>query len=143
MMRKARVLVADDDAPILRLVQATLRAGGYSVTTALNGQLALERVRRDEPDLVILDIMMPEMDGLTAMSIIRQHSSVPIIILSARSGSQDKVRSLDLGADDYITKPFDPEELSARVAALLRRCHSSEQPSSKPLDYGHLTIDVA
>jgi two-component system KDP operon response regulator KdpE len=143
-MRKHRVLVADDDAPIVRLVRAKLQADGYLVSTATNGQEALDAVEREEPDIVILDMMMPVMDGIEALKRIRGNSNVPVIFLTARTSGTDKVRSLDLGADDYVTKPFDPDELSARVAAILRRTSSATAPAGEQvLRYGeHLTIDL-
>ena len=136
------ILVADDDAPILRLVRAKLQADGYSVLTALNGQEALELFERERPDLVILDLMMPIVDGFETMQRIRQASNVPIILLTARSGPQDKVRGLDLGADDYVTKPFNPDELSARVAAVLRRASAPSTAPSQILRYDTVTIDL-
>lgn len=142
-MRKQLVLVADDDAPILRLVRTKLQADGYGVLTAVNGAEAVDLVERERPDVVVLDIMMPVMDGLEAMQRIREESNVPIILLTARSGPTDKVRGLDSGADDYVTKPFNPDELAARIAAILRRSRSEQAPASQTLDYGDLTIDLA
>ncbi|HVX29689.1 MAG TPA: response regulator transcription factor [Nitrolancea sp.] len=143
-MRKQLVLVADDDAPILRLVRTKLQADGYGVITAANGQEAVELVERERPDVVVLDIMMPVMDGMEAMQRIRESSSVPIILLTARSGPTDKIRGLDSGADDYVTKPFNPDELAARVAAILRRSRSEQAPAQQQrLTYGDLNIDLA
>jgi two-component system KDP operon response regulator KdpE len=141
-MHKRVVLVADDDAPILRLVRAKLQADGYAVLTALNGQEAVELHAREQPDLVILDMMMPVMDGIEALKRIRREANTPVIFLTARTGGADKVRSLDLGADDYVTKPFDPDELSARVAAILRRAGGAPAPASETLDYGNVCIDL-
>lgn len=141
-MRKHLVLVADDEAPVLRLVRAKLQADGYSVVTATNGQEAVDAVTNERPDLVILDLMMPVMDGLTAMKEIRADSNVPIILLTARSAARDKIRGLDMGADDYVSKPFDPDELSARVGALLRRAAGDVTPAGQVLDYGRLQIDL-
>jgi two-component system KDP operon response regulator KdpE len=143
-MHKHLVLVADDDAPILRLVRAKLQADGYAVVTAMNGQEAIEVFEREQPDIIVLDMMMPVMDGLEAMKRIRQESTVPIVFLTARTSGADKVRSLDSGADDYVTKPFDPDELSARIAAVLRRVSTAAAPAaSHVLQYGdHLTIDL-
>jgi two-component system KDP operon response regulator KdpE len=139
------VLVVDDDAPILRLVRAALQADGYTVTTATNGQEAVDAVEQDEPDIIILDLMMPVMDGQEALKRIRQSSSVPVIFLTARTSGADKVRSLDLGADDYVTKPFDPDELSARIAAVLRRTTAGGGVFAEPvIQYGdRLVIDLA
>jgi len=141
-MRKDLVLVADDDAPILRLVRTKLQADGYSVVTAMNGREAVEIFERERPDIVILDLMMPVMDGFEAMQRIRQMSNAPVIMLTARSGQADKIRGLDLGADDYVTKPFSPGELSARVAAVLRRAKGTAAPATQVLKYDRVTIDL-
>lgn len=142
-MRKQMVLVADDDAPILRLVRAKLQADGFTVLTAMNGEEAVQIFDQERPDIVVLDLMMPVMDGFEAMQRIRQSSNVPVILLTARSGAQDKIRGLDLGADDYITKPFNPDELSARVAAVLRRASGTSAPAAQTLVYDNVTIDLA
>ncbi len=141
-MRKQLVLVADDDAPILRLVRTKLQAEGYGVITAMNGQEAVELFERERPDIVVLDLMMPVMDGYDAMQQIRQDSDVPVVILTARSAAPEKIRGLDLGADDYVTKPFNPDELSARISAILRRSSGSRPAATQVLDYGYLTIDL-
>jgi two-component system, OmpR family, KDP operon response regulator KdpE len=141
-MRKQLVLVADDDAPILRLVRTKLQADGYGVITAVNGQEAVELFERERPDIVVLDLMMPVMDGYDAMQQIRQSANVPVVILTARSAAPEKIRGLDLGADDYVTKPFNPDELSARIAAVLRRVSGSQPVATQMLDYGRLTIDL-
>lgn len=141
-MQRQLVLVADDDAPILRLVRTKLQTDGYNVVTATNGQEAVDAFENDQPDLVILDIMMPIMDGLEAMRRIRQQSRVPIILLTARTAGRDKVRGLDQGADDYVTKPFDPDELSARVAAMLRRTSVAAELSNRVLNYDDVTIEL-
>jgi two-component system KDP operon response regulator KdpE len=120
-MRKQLVLVVDDEAPIQRFLRAELEAQGYRVLLASNGVEALDHLEDDRPDLVLLDVMMPEMDGFETLRRLRQHSPVPVIMLTARGGDTDKVRGLQSGADDYITKPFNPEELSARIGAVLRR----------------------
>ena len=137
------VLVADDDAPILRLVRAKLQADGFAVLTALNGLEAVEAHAREQPDLVILDMMMPVLDGVEALKRIRAVATTPVIFLTARTGGIDKVRSLDLGADDYVTKPFDPDELSARVAAVLRRTQAGLAATDDVLDYGNVVIDLS
>ncbi len=141
-MQKQLVLVADDDAPILRLVRTKLQADGYRVVTATDGQEAVDVFENEQPDIIVLDIMMPRMDGIEALRRIRAESTVPIILLTARTSGRDTVRSLDLGADDYITKPFDPDELSARIAAVLRRTSSVSQPSSQILEYDDVTIEL-
>ena len=141
-MQRRLILVADDDAPILRLVRTKLQTDGYHVITATNGQEALDLFENEQPDLIVLDIMMPVMDGIEAMRRIRTQSQVPIILLTARTAGRDKVRSLDMGADDYVTKPFDPDELSARVAAILRRSTVAAQPASQVLEYPDVTIEL-
>jgi two-component system KDP operon response regulator KdpE len=141
-VQKRLILVADDDAPILRLVRTKLQTDGYQVMTATNGQEALDRFEADRPDLIVLDIMMPVMDGIETLRRIRGQSNVPVILLTARTAGRDKVRSLDLGADDYVTKPFDPDELSARVAAVLRRATMTAAPVSEALHYGAVTIEL-
>ena len=143
MAPKRRVLVADDDPPILRLVRAKLQADGFVVLTATNGQEALDLFAKEQPDLLILDMMMPVLDGVETLKRLRASSATPVIFLTARAGGTDKVRSLDLGADDYITKPFDPDELSARVSAVLRRTQHEETPHEDVLDYGHVSIDLS
>jgi two-component system KDP operon response regulator KdpE len=136
------ILIADDDAPILRLVRAKLQTDGFAVITATNGAEAVASFEQERPDLVILDVMMPVMDGFEAMKQIRQDSNVPIILLTARTGGLDKIRGLDQGADDYVTKPFDPDELSARVAAVLRRTAGGAAPTSQVLEYPNVTVDL-
>jgi two-component system KDP operon response regulator KdpE len=124
-MSDARILVVDDEPQILRAVERALEARGYHVQTATDGRGAVGAVGEREPDLVVLDLNLPHMDGLTACREIRRSSKVPILVLSVRDGERDKVAALDLGADDYLTKPFGTEELLARVRALLRRAAPS------------------
>lgn len=142
-MKKNLILIADDDAPILRLVRTRLQADGYGVVTASNGREAVDLFEEHQPDLLILDVMMPEMDGLEAMRHIRESSNVPIILLTARTGPQDKISGLDSGADDYVTKPFNPDELSARVAAILRRAGGVAPAQQEVLVYDNVTIDLS
>lgn len=141
-MAKHLILVVDDDVPILRLVRAKLQADGYSVMTAGNGEDALAALEQDRPDLVVLDLMMPGMDGFETMRRIREDSNIPIILLTARTGASDKIQGLDLGADDYVTKPFNPDELSSRIAAVLRRTTGAAQPKNQVLHYDRLTINL-
>lgn len=141
-MRKQLVLVADDDAPILRLVRTKLQAEGYGVITATNGADAVELFEVERPDIVVLDLMMPVMDGYDAMQRIRQSSNVPVVILTARSTAPERIRGLDMGADDYVTKPFNPDELSARISAVLRRTSGAQPSATQVLDYGRLVIDL-
>ena len=117
----AHVLVVDDDPRILSMMRRILELDGYSVVTAAEGDAALETLRREQVDLVVLDVMMPGADGFEVCRTVRRESPVPILMLTARDESTDKVNGLDCGADDYVVKPFDAEELLARVRALLRR----------------------
>src|SRR6266702_1888694 len=119
------LVAADDDPQLLRLMTRNLQLEGFDVLAASDGQQALELIENNAPDLVLLDVMMPKMDGFTVCYRVREFSSVPIIIITARGQDQDKVRGLDLGADDYLTKPFSVEELLARVRAVLRRSELS------------------
>lgn len=145
--KKTTILTADDDPQLLRLVARNLQMEGYDVITASDGQQALEQVETYTPDLVLLDVMMPKMDGFTVCDRVREFSVVPIIIITARGQDQDKVRGLDLGADDYLTKPFSVEELLARVRAVLRRAQFITSDQSHSLrtttTIGDLTIDFA
>ena len=141
----AKILVADDEQNIIQLLRMYLRQGGYEVVTASNGRQALERFRTESPDLVLLDLMMPERDGFDVCTEIRKGSDVPVIMLTARSDDVDKIVGLEMGADDYITKPFNPREVVARVKAALRRrewdAQSTEEPA--PVSVGNVTLDPA
>src|SRR5436309_4134951 len=119
--KKTTILAADDDPQLLRLMTRNLQLEGYDVLAASDGQQALELIESNSLDLVLLDVMMPKMDGFTVCYRVREFSAVPIIIITARGQDQDKVRGLDLGADDYLTKPFSVDELLARVRAVIRR----------------------
>lgn len=145
--KKTTILTADDDPQLLRLVARNLQLEGYEVLTASDGKQALEQVETHAPDLVLLDVMMPKMDGFTVCHRVREFSAVPIIIITARGQDQDKVRGLDLGADDYLTKPFSVDELLARVRAVLRRALFIANEQSHALrtttTIGELTIDFA
>jgi two-component system KDP operon response regulator KdpE len=134
------VLVVDDEPQILRAVERTLTARGYVVRTASDGRAAVGAVLDDEPDLVVLDLNLPHVDGLTACREIRRSSRVPILVLSVRDAEDDKVAALDLGADDYLTKPFGAAELLARVRALLRR--AAPGPTGTTFVDEDLTVDV-
>ena len=123
--KKTTILTADDDPQLLRLISRNLELEDYEVVTASNGQQALEMIETQTPDLVLLDVMMPKMDGFTVCQRVREFSAIPIILITARGQDQDKVRGLDLGADDYLTKPFSVDELLARVRAVLRRTQFS------------------
>jgi Response regulators consisting of a CheY-like receiver domain and a winged-helix DNA-binding domain len=145
--KKTTILTADDDPQLLRLVSRNLEFDGYTVLTAKDGQEALSLIEAQHPDLVLLDVMMPKMDGLQVCEHVREFSAVPIIIVTARGQDSDKVKGLDLGADDYLTKPFSIDELLARVRAVLRRTQfmSHEQTSAirAVATIGDLTIDYA
>ncbi len=143
--KKTTIVVADDDAQLLRLVARNLELEGYAALTASDGQQALELIESKAPDLVLLDVMMPRLDGFTVCHRVREFSSVPIIIVTARGQDQDKVRGLDLGADDYLTKPFSVDELLARVRAALRRAHltANEHVQQSMITIGDLIIDYS
>jgi two-component system KDP operon response regulator KdpE len=138
----ARILIVDDEPNIIGTVAPLLRARGYEVFSAMTGRAALEAVERDKPDLIVLDLGLPDMDGVDVSVAVRQSSGVPILVLSARGAEGDKVRALDAGADDYVTKPFGAEELLARIRAALRRVESPS-PVSEPIVRGGLVIDRA
>ena len=127
-MEKKRILIVDDDPAILRLLSTNLKARGYDVITAVNGEESLEAVQRDFVDLMILDLMMPKVDGVEVVRRVREWSDVPIIILSARGDENAKVKCLELGADDYLTKPFGIAELMARIKTAFR--HVGDAASS-------------
>jgi DNA-binding response OmpR family regulator len=145
--KKNRMVVADDDPQLLRLITRNLEFEGYEVVAASDGQQALENVERIAPDLVLLDVMMPKMDGFTVCQRVREFSAVPIILVTARGQDHEKVKGLDLGADDYLTKPFSIEELLARVRAVLRRtqfaAQEHRQHGQMVATLGELSIDYA
>ncbi len=137
---KGRVVLAEDDPNQAKIVKLYLEREGHAVVIADNGMAALEEVRRREPDLLILDVMMPKLDGHDVCRILRAESDVPILLLTARSTEDDILIGLDLGADDYVTKPYRPRELMARVRALLRR--TSGTPSTpRTIQFADLEID--
>jgi two-component system KDP operon response regulator KdpE len=134
-----RILIVDDEPAILATMAPLLRARGYEVLTAMTGRAALEAVTRDAPDLVVLDLGLPDIDGVEVSRLIRIDATVPIIVLSARGAERDKVAALDAGADDYVTKPFGTEELLARIRVALRRVEPLS--ASGPLAVRDLVID--
>jgi two-component system KDP operon response regulator KdpE len=138
-----KILVVDDEPSLLRLVRANLERLGHDVVTATSGPEAIERVQTTEPELIILDVMMPGMDGFAVCRRVREFSSVPIIMLTAKGELADKVKGFDLGADDYLTKPFGPEELLARVRAVLRRTRPEEVRPEPLFVCGDLTMDFS
>ena len=134
-----KVLVVDDDVKTVELVRLYLDRDGYQVLTAYDGIEALRLARESRPDLIVLDLMLPDIDGLEVCRILRHESDVPIIMLTARTTDQDKLTGLDLGADDYVTKPFSPKELAARVRAVLRRLPGERGPEE--IKSGELSMD--
>jgi len=143
-MNKTRILVVDDELSIIKFLRANLESKGYEVLTAINGAEALQTFEMELPDLVILDIMMPKMDGFEVCRRLREWSQTPIIMLSARGDESDKVKCLDLGADDYITKPFGKDELIARVRAVTRRTKTAaSMPTQPSFTSGDLEISFA
>ena len=139
-----KILVVDDEALLVKGIRFNLQNEGYEVITGSNGLEAIKQVKEQQPDLVVLDVMMPEMDGLTACSKIREFSNIPIIMLTAKTDDMDKLIGFDHGVDDYLTKPFNILELKARIRALLRRSRAAvpqEQPSNT-LTIGSITLDL-
>jgi len=139
---KETILVVDDERNIVELARMYLEAEGYRVVTAADGREALAQVRAARPALVVLDLMLPELDGWEVCRRLRAESDLPIIMLTARSDDVDKIVGLELGADDYLTKPFNPRELVARVRAVLRRAAPTVK-GERPITLGRLTIDPA
>ncbi|MEC5185160.1 two-component system KDP operon response regulator KdpE [Cryobacterium sp. MP_3.1] len=135
-----KILIADDDPQILRALRITLGARGYEIVTAHDGRTALAAIVEQHPDLVMLDLGMPNLDGLAVIDSVRAWNSVPILVVSGRSGASDKVEALDRGADDYVTKPFSIDELLARIRALTRRMPTSgDEPV---VTFGDITVDL-
>jgi two-component system alkaline phosphatase synthesis response regulator PhoP len=138
-MSGKRVLVVDDDVKTVELVKLYLNRDGYRVLTAFNGKDALQLARESHPDLIVLDIMLPGMNGLDVCRTLRQESDVPIIMLTALTTDKDRLAGLNLGADDYVSKPFSPRELAARVRAVLRRLPGERGPEK--ITHGTLTVN--
>ncbi len=130
---KRRILVVDDEPRMRRFVRMNLDLEGYEVLEAENGLVALDKIREQMPDLVLLDVAMPVLDGFETLQQIRQVSSVPVIMLTVKGDEEDRVRGLDYGADDYVTKPFSPRELLSRIRAVLRRVEPTKATSEEPL----------
>ena len=137
-----KILVVDDEELLVKGIRFNLQNDGYEVITGSNGREAVELVRSQSPDLLVLDIMMPEMDGLSACSAIREFSDIPIILLTAKAEDMDKLIGFDQGADDYLTKPFNILELKARIRAMLRRAGSQRSEESKTLTIGTIMLDL-
>ncbi len=143
-MRRSTVLVVDDEAPLLNFMRRNLEARGFRVRTARDGWEALQQFERERPDLIILDLLMPRLDGMEVLRRIRRHDTVPIIVLTALDEEHDKITALEQGADDYLTKPFSVGELLARVHAVLRRARWAEVPpqGGHRLQVGDVELDV-
>ena len=137
-----KILVVDDEELLVKGIRFNLQNEGYEIITGSNGVEAVEKAKDSNPDLIILDVMMPEMDGMTACARIREFSNVPIILLTAKTDDMDKLMGFEHGADDYVTKPFNILELKARVRALLRRAGSKASESSPTLSIGSITLDL-
>ena len=134
--KKNRILVVDDEKGLVKLIRLNLEHDGFEVFEANNGTQAMDRLRAVLPDLVLLDVMMPDMDGFQVLRMIREVGTTPVIMLTAKGEENDKVRGLELGADDYVTKPFSPRELTSRIRAVLRRGSFSDQT-----DTGKISVD--
>lgn len=145
---KEKILVVEDEPVLLETLEYKLSREGYEVMASDNGELAVELALRKEPDLILLDIMLPEMDGIEVCRVVRQEMNVPILMLTAKADEIDKVVGLEMGADDYLTKPFSMRELLARIKALLRRVHMMEEELSEPsperteLKFDDMRIDL-
>jgi two-component system KDP operon response regulator KdpE len=143
-MSKERILVVDDDPLVVNLVKINLERAGYQVLSAAEGREAVECVASELPDLVILDLMLPDLDGYEVCRGIREFSLTPVIMLTAKGEQVDKLRGFEVGADDYLTKPFAPAELLARVGAVLRRSQQGASPGTSPIiRCGDIAIDLA
>lgn len=141
-MKGFRVLVVDDEERILNFLRTKLRASGYEVLTATNGVEALEQAQSQEPDLMILDLLMPHKDGFDTLQELRSFSTMPVIVLTAKGADADKIKGLSLGADDYLQKPFNPDELVARIEAVRRRTGQGEtRRTVEKLSFGEITVD--
>jgi len=142
MENRKRILVVDDEKGLVRIIRLNLEQDGFDVVEAYNGSQAMEKLRTTLPDLVLLDVMMPDTDGFTVLKMIRQIGNIPVIMLTAKGEEDDKIKGLELGADDYVTKPFSPRELTSRIRAVLRRGDfSRDEESGKIIVDDRLTID--
>ena len=138
----SKILVVDDEPKIVELLRLYLERAGYKVTIASDGQSALSAFRHENPDLIILDLMLPGIDGIEVCSRLRRESHIPVIMLTARAEEVDKLAGLEVGADDYVTKPFSPRELVARVRAVLRRSNGAHEPAQQRIELDGLLIDA-
>ncbi len=142
-MATAKILVVDDEPSILNLITAYLKPEGYEIYTANDGLAGLKAARSFKPDLIVLDVMLPGIDGVEVLARLRRESDVYVIMLTAKTEEMDRVVGLTVGADDYVTKPFSPRELVARIKAALRRLQANQSSSSEVLSFEHVRIDVA
>jgi len=142
-MSNAKILVIDDEPSIINLVSAYLRPEGYEVYTASDGAAGLKAARAYKPDLIVLDIMLPGMDGIELLARLRRESDVYVILLTAKTEETDKIVGLSVGADDYVIKPFSPRELAARIKAALRRIQSDGAAENAALSFKHVRVDIA
>ncbi len=143
-LKNKTILVVDDEERMARFIRLNLEHDGFQVVEAYRGMQALQQYRDSLPDLVLLDVMMPDIDGFEVLSMLREISNVPVIMLTAKGEEDDRVRGLELGADDYVTKPFSPRELVSRVRAVLRRIESSSSDSHDVIEVDeHLKIDFS
>jgi len=141
-LKRFRILAVDDEQRILNFLRSKLKASGYEVFTANNGIEGLEQAQAQEPDLIVLDLLMPKMDGLEMLKELRTFSAVPVIILTAKGANSDRIKGLQLGADDYLPKPFNPDELVARIEAVRRRLELGERRKAPEVfSLGHVTVD--
>ena len=140
--KKQRILIVDDEKGLVRLMRMNLEHDGFEVVEANNGAQAMDRLRATIPDLILLDVMMPDMDGFTVLKMVREVGPTPVIMLTAKGEEEDKIRGLELGADDYVTKPFSPRELTSRIRAVLRRGNYGDEDEEGIIDVdGRLKID--
>ncbi len=140
--KKQRILIVDDEKGLVRLMRMNLEHDGFEVVEANNGAQAMDRLRATIPDLILLDVMMPDMDGFTVLKMVREVGPTPVIMLTAKGEEDDKIRGLELGADDYVTKPFSPRELTSRIRAVLRRGNYGDEDDEGIIDVdGRLKID--
>jgi DNA-binding response OmpR family regulator len=143
-VRQFRILVVDDEERILNFLSTKLKASGYDVLTAPNGVKGLEQVQAQEPDMVVLDLLMPKMTGLEMLKQLRTFSPIPVIILTAKGADTDRIKGLQLGADDYLPKPFNPDELVARIEAIRRRLEpDGRRKIPEVLELGNITVDFS
>jgi len=141
-VKRFRILAVDDEERIVNFLRSKLKASGYEVFTANNGVAGLEQAQAQEPDLIVLDLLMPKMDGLEMLKELRSFSAVPVIILTAKGADADRIKGLQLGADDYLPKPFNPDELVARIEAVRRRLEpGGRMKVPEVFSVGHVTVD--